>query len=128
MKFIELTQSPQQEGAGITQLKVVIDQINFAFKQPLQPMFMVAMAGAVMPCIGNYDDVLESLSAEGFAILNTPEGSQAAINAKHVVFFVSPELGLFNLMFAGKSGLTVRATTVEIEQMFEPDKSPIIGA
>ncbi len=116
MKLIELTQQTDS-----IKLKVVIDQINFVFKQPLQPVFMVDMAGmdgAMMSCVSNYDQVLATLDNEGFALLETPSGLKAAVNPKHILFFVSPELGLFNLMFTGKIGLVVKATTAEMEQMF----------
>ena len=128
MKFIELTQPPQQEGQGVVTIKAVIDQINFATKQSLQPVFMVALAGAALPCIGTYQDVLDGLESAGFILFDTPDGSQAAVNAKHVAFFVSPQLGIYNLMFVGKAGLIVKATLAEIEGMFEENKSPIIGA
>jgi len=114
MKLIELAQSDK----GSTQLKVVIDQINFVFKQPLQPTLMVSIAGAMLPCVGDYNQVLESLGLEGFVLLDTPNGSKAAVNPKHILFFMTPELGLFNLMFTGKTGLVVKATTAEMEQMF----------
>jgi hypothetical protein len=125
MNFIELTQPPQAEGQPIVKLKAIIDQIAFTFKKPFEPTFVVVIADAKLPCIGQYEDVLNGLAAEGFTIFDTPEGTHAAVNSDRVTFFTSPELGIYSLVFLGKAALTVRATTNEVEGMF--NKSPIIG-
>lgn len=126
MSFIELTMPPQQEGQEIQKVTAVSDQISFAFKQPLDPVFTMAMGVAVLPFIGDYDDVLEQLEEMGFTIFDTPEGAKAAINPNRVLFYMSPQLGVFSLMFDGKIGMSVKATTAEIKKMFEGDKSNII--
>lgn len=126
MSFIELTMPPQQEGQEIQKVTALSDQISFAFKQPLDPIFTMAMGVAVLPFIGDYDDVLEQLEEAHFTIFDTPEGAKAAINPNRVLFYMSPQLGVYSMMFDGKIGMSVKATTAEIKKMFEGDKSNII--
>lgn len=126
MSFIELTMPPQQKGQEIQKVTAVSDQISFAFKQPLDPVFTMAMGVAVLPFIGDYDAVLEQLEEAGFTIFDTPEGAKAAINPNRVLFYMTPQLGVFSLMFDGKIGMSVKATTAEIKKMFEGAKSNII--
>lgn len=126
-KLLELLQPPPQEGVPPQKVIAAIDHICFSFKQPLQPVFMVNVGGAVLPCLGNYDEALRMLENCGFAIFDTPEGSRAAVNPAHVLFYTNPELGMYSIMFPGKAGMTVKATISEVEGLFEP-KSPIIGA
>lgn len=123
---IELTMLPQQEGQGIQKVTALSEQISFAFKQPLDPIFTMAMGVAILPFIGDYDAVLEQLEAAGFIIFDTPEGNKAAINPNHVLFYITPQLGVYSLMFDGKIGISIKATTAEIKNMFEGEKSDII--
>lgn len=126
MSFIELTRPPQQESQEIQKVTAVTDQISFAFKQPLDPVFTMLMGIAALPFIGDYDDVLEQLEEAGFALFDTPEGAKAAINPNRVLFYMAPQLGVFSLMFDGKIGMSIKATTAEIKKMFEGNKSNII--
>lgn len=126
MSFIELTMPPQQEGQEIQKVIALSEQISFAFKQPLDPIFTMAMGVAVLPFIGDYDAVLEQLERAGFTIFETPGGNKAAINPNRVLFYMSPQLGVYSFMFDGKIGMSIKATTAEIKKMFEGEKSNII--
>lgn len=115
----------QPTSAGNVPITIISEHISFTFKQPLQSMFQVGLGAIVMPCIGVYELLLENLKQEGFGIFDTPEGTKSAINPKHVVFYMSPKLGIYSFMFGGKSGVSVKATIDEITQLFS-EKSPII--
>lgn len=123
-KTLELLQPPQQEGAPVEKVYAAIEHICFAFKQPLQPVFIVNAGGAMLPCLGDYAATLETLEKCGFAVLETTESSRAAVNPAKVVFYTSQELGIYNLVFPGKAVMSVKSTISEIEGLFE--KSLII--
>jgi hypothetical protein len=53
-------------------------------------------------------------------VFDTPEGTKAVVNGDYVLFYASPELGLFNLMFDGKAAISVKATSKQIESLVEP--------
>lgn len=124
--LIELMCPPPGEGQPVQKITALSDQIVFVFKQPLQPVFQVAMGATMLPCLGDYDAVLTQVEKAGLNIFDTPEGAQAAINKNHIAFFTSPSLGLYSFMFTNKVGMTVKATTAEITGLFEK-KSRIIS-
>jgi hypothetical protein len=87
----------------------------------LQPVFIVNISGAILPCIGDYDSVVENLlKHDRLVVFDTPEGTKAVVNGDYVLFYASPELGLFNLMFDGKAAISVKATSKQIESLVEP--------
>lgn len=124
--FIELIQPPAKEGDPVQKITALSDHIMFAFKQPLQPIFQVAVGTAILPCIGDYEALLTELEESGLVVLDTPEGGKAAVNKDHILFFVSPSLGIYSLMFCGKMGMSVKATTADINGLFEK-KSVIVS-
>ena len=117
--FIELTQPPREVGQPVQTITALSDHIMFAFKQPLQPVFQVAVGTAILPCIGDYESLLVKLKKAWLSILDTPEGTQAAVNKDHILFFVSPGLGTYSLMFNGQIGMSVKATQTDITGLFE---------
>jgi hypothetical protein len=125
MSFIELTTAPA-EGKPSQKITAVAEQIAFAFKQPLSPYFTIAIGPAILPCIGNYEAILKQLEEGGLTIFDTMEGGRAAINHKHVLFFTSPELGIYMFMFNSKIGLTFQTTLQEVTQMFDKRSSIIL--
>jgi hypothetical protein len=127
MKIIELMQPPSNNQAPVQKVQVVSSQIAYAFKQPLESVFAVNVGGALLPCIGDYDAILETLTGEGFTLFNTPEDGRAVVNPAQVLFFVNPDLGIYNLMFAGKSGMAVKSTRADIETMLLKTSSVIIS-
>ena len=122
--IIELSALPPKEGEPSQTVFIPVDQIAFVLKIPLQPVFMVNVNGLIMPCLGDYDNVLSKLELDGFRNLGAPDGSSVVVNPEKILFYVHLEIGLFHLMFLGK-GLNVKATTQEIEKLFD-EKSSII--
>lgn len=127
MAFIDLVQPPAAEGQPVQKITAMSDQIAFAFKQPLQTFFTVAIGPAVLPCIGNYDILVKQLEESGLTVFSTLEGGQVAVNPKHVLFFTSPGLGIYMLMFPGKVGLTLKTTFQDMKQMFEGKSSIVLS-
>ncbi len=127
MKIIELMQPPQNNQAPVQKVQAMSSQIAYAFKQPLESVFAVNIGGAILPCIGDYDALLDTLTGEGFTVFDTPENGRAVVNSERVLFFVNPELGIYTLMFAGKSGMAVKSTLRDVENMLLKKSSVIIS-
>lgn len=132
MKTIELMQPPAAEGQPAQTVHAIIDRIAFMFKQPLQPIFVVAVGNGTLPCIGDHAAVLQQLKVSGFTLFETPESGSAAVNKDAVLFYAqplangAPQLGQYALMFAGGTALTVKATAQDLENMLDDGKSSII--
>lgn len=124
MNIIELSAVPPQEGDPVQTVFIPIGKIAFVIKVPLQPVFMVSIDGIILPCLGDYDAVISKLESDGFAIFDTPDCVKAIVNPEKIMFYLNPEIGLFHLMFLGK-GINVKATTEEIQKLFN-EKSSII--
>ena len=124
--FIQLMQPPTKAGDPVQKVTALSDKIMFAFRAPLQPVFQVAVGAVVLPCIGDYGKLLQQLEEAGLSLLDTPEGTQAAVNKDHILFFASPGLGAYSLMFSGQMGMTVKATQTDITGLFEK-KSVIVS-
>jgi hypothetical protein len=132
MKLVTLTQPPAGPQVPSVPVQAPVNQIAFVFKQPLQPVFMTALGDNIVPCIGDYDALLDELK-DTHVVLETVEGQKCAVNPDKIAFFFPTEIGQFSLVFtvsqpgqAGMAGLTVKATTAEIEGMFANPSSPII--
>jgi hypothetical protein len=104
MKLIEVT---TQDGA---QISVNVDRIAFVARQPMEPIYTVAMPGARTPVDGNatpYDELVEQLG-DKFVAFDLPEGTVAYVNPEYVMITMSPELGTTGLMFMGGLKLMVK--------------------
>lgn len=131
--FIKLTQpgppNPQTgEQSPPVEITAAVDKIMFCFKQPLQPVIMFGLGGIVMPVMGDYDKIVDELVGYGLKTLDTPEGLKAVVNPDQVLFYFTPELGIYNLMFAGKAGLTVKSTTAEVEGIFKSGSNLLLDS
>lgn len=124
--FIELKQPPAKEGDPVQVITALSEHIMFAFRAPLQTVFQVAVGTVILPYIGDYEALLKILEGDGMAILDTPEGGKAVVNKEHILFFVSPSLGIYSLMFRGEIGMSVKATQTDIIELFEK-KSVIVS-
>ena len=123
--IIELSAVPAEEGGPPQTVFIPVDQIAFVLKIPLQPVFMVNVSGAIMPCLGDYDAVSSYIELDGFRALGTPDGSKLVVNPEKIMFYTNLEIGMFHLMFPGK-GLNVKATTDEIKKLFDKKSSIIL--
>jgi hypothetical protein len=104
MKLIEVTTK------GGAQINVNVDRIAFVLRQPLEPVYVVAMLGARTPVDGNvtpYDELVEQLG-DKFVAFDTPEGTLAYVNPEYVMITMSPELGTTGLVFMGGLKLMVK--------------------
>ena len=107
MKFIEIT---NDAGAVI---EIPDHQINFIAKQPLEREFMLALVGAAMKVNGaatTFDHLKEKMleSDAEFVRFPIPEGTEALVNPKNILFITSIELTITTLMFAGGLKLVVK--------------------
>lgn len=121
--LIKLVQPPQQEGYPSQEITAVINNITMTVKQPLEPVFAVIMGDITLPCIGNYFDFLDTVKEKGgFHVFETPEGGKVSINPSKILTFTSPQIGLYSVMM-GRAGAVIKATSAEIEAMFNTKPS-----
>lgn len=123
--LLELRQPPAKQGESVQTVLVNSDKISFIFKPPLHPIFQVAVYGLMLPCIGNYDAALDVCKKLGFVSFDLEDGGTAAINKDHILFFMSPSLGQYQIMFAGNVPMTVKSTLKDITELFV-DKPSIV--
>jgi uncharacterized protein YlzI (FlbEa/FlbD family) len=107
MKFIEIT---NDAGAVI---EIPDHQINFIAKQPLEREFMLALVGAAMKVNGaatTFEHMKEKMleSDTNFVKFPIPEGTEALVNPKNILFITSIELTITTLMFSGGLKLVVK--------------------
>lgn len=126
MKLIELMHPPAEEGGVVNKTVVNAAKSAFCYKKALEPVFLVALGGDVSPCIGTFETVAQEFVAAGYVKFDAPEGGEAYVNPDQILLYAMVELGIYRLVFDGKIALTVKATGVEIEDMFSegPNQDP----
>lgn len=116
--LFELRQPPTKQGESIQTVLVNSDNISFIFKPPLHPIFQVAVHGLMLPCIGDYDAAVDVCKKLGFVSFDLEDGGTAVINKDHLLFFMSPSLGKYKIMFAGNVPMTIKSTLKGITELF----------
>lgn len=114
--------------------KVPHERIMFVLKKPLEPLVILALdGGALIPIhmggdFPNFNDLETKLEDFGFkTFISHPDNGTAVMNLDHMLFFTSPELGVYGLIFKGQAAVVVKATEKDILTYFEPRSSILSG-
>lgn len=125
MKFIEMT---TDAGAVI---EVPDSKFSYLLREPMQPTYILGLETAimkidntVMPFEGLKMKLLES-DAE-FVLFPIPEGTDALVNPKHILFITSIEINITAIMFNGGLKVVVKEGINTVRDKLTGKKSSII--
>ena len=117
MTFIEMVQVTPP-GKPSPTIVVPSEKISFAFKKTFEPHCTVGIGDIFAPCSFDFARVSKVLvEDEGFISFDVPDGGgKCVVNPDRINFYMPMEIGIFSLMFNGRSAITVRATTEQIQK------------
>ncbi len=126
MAYFEATiaepKNPEKPEEGMQQMDIQVNVnqvmciIKPALQQPVVCMMTVnLMLVSVVP-----------KEIDGLHVVETKEGGTAWINPDLVLFYYSPEIGIYVLCYPGGSRVAIRATGAEVRSMLEGGGNVIV--
>ncbi len=125
MKLIEITND-----AGAV-LEIPDNQVTFAVKQPLNPEYVVGLFGAVMKVNGTvtpFEQFKQRMLESDTELVSfpIPEGTDAIVNPKGIMFITAIDLTITAIMFTGGLKVIV-AEGINTVRSKLTGKSPLVG-
>lgn len=123
MKTIPLTvQIPTPDANGeptlvAQEIQLVADNIFFTHKVPLQPTTQIAILSNA-PLFTQNELPEATLAEAGLVKFETPEGSFSWVNVSKSLFYFSPDLGVYVIVFPGGTRVGVKSTTADMDKAF----------
>jgi hypothetical protein len=114
---ISATVPNEQGGEDLVSKDIVLnlENIHFIYKAPMTPSSRITSDLGEM--VINQPIPEEKLIEAGLVSIEATEGTTAWFNPKKVVFYTSPELGVYLLMFPFGTRLGVKTTGADLTRL-----------